>query len=73
MSTVIENQSFREGLLIQNQNGLTIRACEFSIRNGELGYAPFVHSSEAQAPCEPWPDGTPYLPPQDYAGYISPQ
>ena len=37
MSTLIENQSFREGLRIENQDDLVIRHCEFSHRHGDHG------------------------------------
>ncbi len=37
MSTLIENQTFREGLRIENQDDLIIRRCEFSHRHGDHG------------------------------------
>lgn len=38
MSTLIENQTFREGLRIENQDDLVIRHCEFGNRQGDHGF-----------------------------------
>jgi hypothetical protein len=37
MNNIFENQTFHEGLLLENQQNLIIRNCEFSNRNGDHG------------------------------------